>query len=69
VQPGNITAQGFGQADPVASNATSSGRAENRRVELVVSGNAIGVQQEPPSQGAMNQPATPAQPAAEPRTH
>src|SRR6185312_9228020 len=32
VQPGNITAQGFGQADPVASNATSSGRAENRRV-------------------------------------
>ena len=69
VQPGNITAQGYGEANPVASNATSSGRAENRRVELVVSGNAIGVQQEPPSQGATNQPATPAQPAPEPGTH
>lgn len=74
VQPQNITAQGYGEADPVASNSTSSGRAENRRVELVVSGNAIGVQQEPPSQGANAQPAAPGQTApaqnqGEPATH
>jgi OOP family OmpA-OmpF porin len=29
-----LTAQGYGPADPVASNATSEGRALNRRVEL-----------------------------------
>jgi outer membrane protein OmpA-like peptidoglycan-associated protein len=45
VQPGNITAQGFGKNDPVADNGTSAGRAQNRRVNLVVSGDAIGVAQ------------------------
>ncbi len=45
VQPGNITAQGFGKGDPVADNSTSAGRAQNRRVNLVVSGDAIGVTQ------------------------
>ncbi|HTD53816.1 MAG TPA: OmpA family protein, partial [Silvibacterium sp.] len=35
----NIAAAGYGKADPVADNSTSSGRAENRRVQLVVSGN------------------------------
>ena len=30
-----ITTQGFGEAQPVASNATSAGRQENRRVEVV----------------------------------
>jgi outer membrane protein OmpA-like peptidoglycan-associated protein len=29
-----ITATGYGEADPVSSNATKEGRAENRRVEL-----------------------------------
>lgn len=67
VQPGNIMAQGYGEADPVADNATSSGRAENRRVELVVSGNAIGVQQEPPTRGTLNQPQS-AEPPSQP-TH
>lgn len=43
VQPGNITAQGFGKNDPVADNGTAAGRAQNRRVNLVVSGDAIGV--------------------------
>jgi outer membrane protein OmpA-like peptidoglycan-associated protein/opacity protein-like surface antigen len=33
-----LTAKGFGEADPVASNATAEGRAQNRRTELVVSG-------------------------------
>jgi outer membrane protein OmpA-like peptidoglycan-associated protein len=50
VQPGNITAQGYGEADPVASNATSAGRGENRRVDLVISGQSIGLQQQAPSQ-------------------
>ncbi len=42
VQINNIVAEGFGKNDPIASNATPQGRQENRRVELVVSGQAIG---------------------------
>ncbi len=45
VAPGNITSQGFGKSNPVADNSTSSGRAQNRRVNMVVSGDAIGVSQ------------------------
>lgn len=37
-----ITASGFGKSEPVASNDTPEGRQQNRRVELVVSGTAIG---------------------------
>jgi outer membrane protein OmpA-like peptidoglycan-associated protein len=37
-----ITAQGFGKTRPVASNDTAAGRQQNRRVELVVSGDVIG---------------------------
>ena len=37
-----ITASGFGKSEPVASNDTPEGRQQNRRVELVVSGAAIG---------------------------
>ena len=33
---------GFGEGQPVASNDTASGRQQNRRVELVVSGDIIG---------------------------
>jgi outer membrane protein OmpA-like peptidoglycan-associated protein len=38
----SVTAQGFGKANPVASNDTPEGRSKNRRVQLVVSGEAIG---------------------------
>ncbi len=31
-----MSVKGFGKADPVASNATPEGRAQNRRVELIV---------------------------------
>ncbi|MGH9675703.1 MAG: OmpA family protein, partial [Candidatus Acidiferrum sp.] len=41
--PGSaITAKGFGKTQPVASNDTPEGRQRNRRVELVVNGEAIG---------------------------
>jgi len=37
-----VGAEGFGESRPVASNATPAGRQQNRRVELVVSGESIG---------------------------
>jgi outer membrane protein OmpA-like peptidoglycan-associated protein len=40
--PDSVTSVGMGAADPVASNDTSAGRQQNRRVEIVVSGEAIG---------------------------
>jgi|SRR5579884_426114 len=39
----NMTAVGYGENYPVASNDTAAGRQLNRRVELVVSGEIIGV--------------------------
>ena len=36
VNPDNLTARGYGESSPVASNTTEAGRAENRRVELRV---------------------------------
>jgi len=38
----SMTAHGFGKMQPVASNDTAQGRQQNRRVELVVSGEVIG---------------------------
>jgi chemotaxis protein MotB len=38
VSPDMVQAQGFGEADPVASNGTPKGRAQNRRVMLSVGG-------------------------------
>jgi len=42
VTTNSVSAKGFGNTLPVASNENSSGRQENRRVELVVSGDLIG---------------------------
>jgi outer membrane protein OmpA-like peptidoglycan-associated protein len=41
---GSVTSRGFGKTQPVASNETVEGRQQNRRVELVVSGELIGTQ-------------------------
>jgi len=41
---GAITAKGCGKSMPVASNDTAAGRQKNRRVELIVSGEVIGVE-------------------------
>lgn len=43
VSLGNIAATGYGKNNPVADNNTPQGRAQNRRVQLVVSGDAIGL--------------------------
>lgn len=36
VAPNRIIANGYGSANPIASNATASGREQNRRVEIVL---------------------------------
>ncbi len=43
VSTNSVTARGLGNSLPVASNNDAAGRQQNRRVELVVSGEAIGV--------------------------
>jgi outer membrane protein OmpA-like peptidoglycan-associated protein len=40
----SVTARGFGKTTPVADNNTAEGRQKNRRVELIVSGEIIGLQ-------------------------
>jgi outer membrane protein OmpA-like peptidoglycan-associated protein len=55
----NVSAQGFGPSNPVASNASPQGRQLNRRVDLVVNGESIAAQRTPGS-GAPDSMAAPA---------
>ena len=72
VPNGNVAAAGYGKSNPIADNSTSTVRSQNRRVELVVSGAAIGVEQNSPgaqpgaqtTQPDSGQPAQPAPPPA-----
>jgi len=52
VMTGSVTAKGFGKTQPVETNDTAEGRQLNRRVELVVSGEAIGAQAGGPAGGS-----------------
>jgi outer membrane protein OmpA-like peptidoglycan-associated protein len=49
----SVTAFGFGKAKPVATNDTPEGRQQNRRVERVVNGEAIGQNTGSEAAGAM----------------
>ena len=40
VKPDLVSAQGFGDSNPVASNDSAQGRAQNRRVELSLAGSS-----------------------------
>jgi outer membrane protein OmpA-like peptidoglycan-associated protein len=42
IAPAMVTSVGFGETKPVATNATAAGQQQNRRVELIVSGEIIG---------------------------
>jgi outer membrane protein OmpA-like peptidoglycan-associated protein len=55
VNQANISSQGYGKADPVADNSSAAGRAQNRRVNMVVSGDAIGIQETSGPQAGANQ--------------
>ena len=59
VADANVTAQGYGKTNPIADNSSNSGRAQNRRVELVVSGSAIGIEGGAPGAQSSVTPAPP----------
>ncbi len=42
ISTGAVTSRGFGKTQPIATNDTAEGRQQNRRVELVLTGGAIG---------------------------
>lgn len=58
----NLTALGYGKSEPVASNTTSAGRQQNRRVEMIVSGEAIGTKLGAPQRPGEQQPSLPNNP-------
>ncbi len=53
VPSNSVDAKGFGPSDPIASNDSPDGRRQNRRVNLVVSGQSIGAQMATPTAGQL----------------
>jgi len=68
VKDDNVTAKGYGKNDPIADNSSAAGRAENRRVQLVVSGAAIGVEGSTPGAQSEMQPSQATQDSATTRS-
>ena len=52
INSATVEARGYGKTEPIASNDTTEGRQQNRRVELILSGDAIGNAGEAPPQTA-----------------
>jgi outer membrane protein OmpA-like peptidoglycan-associated protein len=55
VDPTSVTAVGYGESNPAARNDTPQGRQQNRRVEIIISGEIIGTK----IGGGTQQPAQP----------
>jgi outer membrane protein OmpA-like peptidoglycan-associated protein len=57
INSASVEAHGYGKNEPIASNNTAEGRQQNRRVELILSGDAIGADssQPPPQTAAQRQ--------------
>lgn len=58
VNGNNLTAIGFGKTKPIASNDTADGRQQNRRVEMVLSGDIIGTPVNPATSADQTQAPT-----------
>jgi outer membrane protein OmpA-like peptidoglycan-associated protein len=56
VPANTVTSKGFGKTQPVASNDNAAGRQKNRRVEMVVSGEPIGIGSMTPSMPSNQRP-------------
>lgn len=48
INSASVDAHGYGKTEPIATNDTAEGRQQNRRVELILSGDAIGNNAEDP---------------------
>jgi outer membrane protein OmpA-like peptidoglycan-associated protein len=56
INSASVEAHGYGKTEPIATNDTAEGRQQNRRVELILSGDAIGSAADPkPETASANQ--------------